>query len=135
MDIKNWLGQYQKAIRYAEKCFQDLDSLGVIKSPNMDGMPRGEIKGDNVERMAIHQMELRERAEKARNEALRLADEIYDTIDTLEDYGQKMVVVLRYIYGYTWDEVAINTGTSLRTVHRLHGRALEILRRTHENKI
>ena len=131
MDIKNWLGQYQKAMRYAEKCFVELDQ-SYLRSPKMDGMPRGSVSGDNVERMAIHELELRERAEKAREEALRLADEIYDAIEGLEDYGQKMVLVLRYVYGYGWDEVAINTGTSLRTVHRLHGRALEILRRAHE---
>lgn len=132
MDIKAWLGQYQKALRFAEKCFRDLDQ-GYLKSPNMDGMPRGSVKGDNVERMAIHELELRERAERTREEALRLADEIYEAIDSLEDYGQKMVLVLRYIYGYGWDEVANNTGTSLRTVHRLHGRALEILRRKDED--
>lgn len=127
MDVKQWLGQYQKAIKFAERCFRDLDT-SYLRSPKMDGMPRGSVNGDNVERMAIHELELQERAEKAREEALKLADEIYDAIDGLEDYGQKMVLVLRYIYGFNWDEVAMNTNMSLRTVHRLHGRALEILR-------
>ena len=130
MDIKVWLGQYRKALDYALKCFRELDAIDVsVKSPNMDGMPRSTMSGDNVERMAIRRVVLYERAEKARKEAMDLAEQIYDTIESLEDYGQRTVLVLRYIYGYSWEEVAQNMDTSRRTVLRLHGRALEILRR------
>ena len=130
MDIKTWLGLYRKALDYAIKCFRELDSVDVsVKSPNMDGMPRCTSTGDNVERIAIMRVALSDRADKARREALEMAEEIYNTIETLEDYGQRTVLILRYIYGYSWDEVANNMETSIRTVHRLHGRALEKLRR------
>lgn len=130
MDVKKWLGQYRLALREAVECIRELDAIDIaIRSPNMDGMPRGSAKGDNVERLAILRITLEERAMKARDKALRIADEIYDAIDSLEDSSQRQALRYHYIGGMTWEQVAMEMCMSLRTVHRIHGQALNELRR------
>lgn len=129
MDIKERLEQYRKAMIYAERCFSDLESLTMIKSPGMTGMPRGSTRGDNLERIAVRMIQAKERAEKARERVLREMDEIEEMIESLEDYEQRAVLRLRYIRGFTWDQVGTTIHRSERTVFRIHGAALAELRR------
>ena len=69
------------------------------------------------------------RLNRARDEALKILDDIEDMIESLEDFDQKTVLRLKYIDGLTWDEVALQANWSERSVRRIHGRALEELRR------
>ncbi len=129
MDVKAKLEQYRKALLYAEKCFLELDAVTALKSPGMSGMPRGSDRGDNLERMAIRVIASKERAEKARAKVLKEMDEIEAMIESLEDNEQKAVLRLRYIKGYTWEEVATRLYRSTATIYRIHGSALQELRR------
>lgn len=130
MEVKKWLHQYRDALQEAVECIERLDEADiVIKSPRMDGMPQAAASGDNVERLAILRVTLEARANRARDKALRLADEINDAIDGLANSDQRRVLRLRYISGYCWEQVAISMHMSLRTVHRVHGQALNELRR------
>ncbi len=130
MDVKKILRQYQPALRYAQKCFEDLDDAreASVRSPRMDGMPRGGGGGGLEEQIARIDA-LERRAAKAREKALVLAEEIEEMIELLEDYDQKAVIRMRYIKGETWEGVATNLYMSERTACRIHGRALEELRR------
>ena len=130
MDVKGMLKSYIPAHKYALLCARDLDALleTVVKSPAMDGMPRKPATNGleyEVARIEIAKVKL----EKARNKALRLQDEIEDMIDLLTDSDQKSLIRLRYIHGLSWDEVASEMNWSRSQVFRIHGWALENLRR------
>lgn len=129
-DVKTLLKSYIPALRYAEKCFRELDIAreSTIRSPRMDGMPRtGSISGLDLQVAMIDR--IRRKAEKERDRVLKMLDKIEDMIESLEDPEQKTVIKLRYVYGYTWSEIAISTEMAERTVYYVHGKALANLRK------
>lgn len=131
MDVKQKLRSYLPALRYAIICANRLDAIRetLLKSPNMDGMPRStRISGLEVMTAAIDAEE--RRLMKSREKALEILDEIEDMIDELQSFDQKQVLRLHYIAGLTWDQVAMEAHYSERTVRRIHGQALNELRRT-----
>lgn len=121
---------YIPALRYAEKCFRELDLARetLIRSPRMDGMPRsGSVAGLDMQVAMIDR--LQRRAEKEREKVLNMCDQIMDLIDRLDDPEQKMVIKMHYIYGYSWSEVAISSEMAERKVYYVHGKALAELRK------
>ena len=127
MTTKEWLQQYRIAKAAAERCFEDLDAADVLlRSPSYTGMPKGTQPKDLADTVA--QLErLRKRAEKARNKAIRLADEISDAIDSVPDRQLKMLLWLRYISCRNWYDIADAMNMSVRSIYYLHGKALTSL--------
>ena len=134
MEIKSYLRSYQPALKYWELCTRRLDEAREvgIRSPKMDGMPRGG-SGGGIEMQVDRILAAERRLNRARNEAMAIFEGIEDMIESLENFDQKRILRLRYIDGLTWDEVAMDSGFSERSVRRIHGRALEELRRRHED--
>lgn len=130
MDVKQTLRQYRPALAYAQKCFRELDDARGegIRSPRLDGMPRGG-GGRGLDEQVARIDTLERRAAKAREKALALAEEIEEMIETLDDHTQKSVISLHYLKGYSWVKVGMILHYTDRTVRRIHGRALEELRR------
>lgn len=131
MDIKAFLRQYRAALQYAERCARDLDALRDvgIRSPRLDGMPRGNGGTGGLDRQVALIDAAQRRLDKERAKALELLDQIEDMIEGLEDYRQKTLIRLRYIDGRSWEQIAQEMHWSERTVYNIHGKALEALRR------
>ena len=55
---------------------------------------------------------------------ITLRDEIGAQID-LQDPEEQLVLRYRYIDNCAWEEIACMLNVSLRTVHRIHGSALQ----------
>lgn len=129
-DVKAYLRSYIPTLRYAQLCFRELDmAMDVsIKSPRLDGMPRGGSLG-GLELQVAEIEALRRKAEKAREKVLDMLDQIENMIDGLDDMDQKMVIKMRYIYGCQWAEIAVSANMAERTVYYLHGKALAELRK------
>lgn len=130
MDVKQTLRQYRPALQYARKCFRELDDARNegLRSPRLDGMPRGG-GGNGLDEQIARIDALERRAAKARKKALDLAEQIEDMIDALEDNTQKTVLSLHYLKGYSWVKVGMVLHYTDRNVRRIHGKALEELRR------
>lgn len=131
MEIKAFLRQYRAALKYAERCARDLDALRDvgIRSPRIDGMPRGTGGTGGLDRQMILIDAAQRRLDREREKALALLEETEDLIAELEDYRQKNVIRLRYIDGLNWEQIATEMHWSERTVYNIHGKALEALRR------
>lgn len=130
-EIKKYLRSYIPALKYAQECLRDLDAITLLQSPKMDGMPR--TQAPHGLESQIGQIDaIRRKAEKARERALAICEDIEDRLDRLEDINSKRLIRLRYIYGFTWAEVAEEMGYSERSIHRLHSKALEEMRRDDE---
>lgn len=50
--------------------------------------------------------------------------EVYKCIEKLEDETEKRVLRLKYLEGYSWDQVADDMGYSVRQIHNIHKKAL-----------
>ena len=143
MDVKALLESYIPAHKYALLCAREYDALedAVLKSPKMDGMPRTQsIHG--LEYEAARREAARKKLDKARTESLKLLEEIENLIDSLDDFDQKQIIRMRYIIGadarscrkMPWDEVAKETNWCRAQVYKIHGMALEVLRRKYDSQ-
>ena len=56
---------------------------------------------------------------------VRLKGEINTAIDALEMRDEQLVLRYRYLDDCTWEEISRMLNVSLRTVHRIHGSALQ----------
>ncbi len=56
---------------------------------------------------------------------IQLRDEMNRQIDMLDSREEQTLLRYRYIDGFTWEEVAMLLNVSVRTVHRIHGAALQ----------
>ena len=56
---------------------------------------------------------------------VRLKGEINTAIDALELRDEQLVLRYRYLDDCTWEEISRMLNVSLRTVHRIHGSALQ----------
>lgn len=129
-DVKEILKSYIDFERYARKCFREVDMAEetLLRSPRMDGMPRsGNISGLDEQVAQIDR--LKRKANKERQKALDVQEQIYDMISTLKNPRQKAVIKLRYIYGESWDEIAASLELKKRMVLYIHGKALAELRK------
>ena len=56
---------------------------------------------------------------------VRLKEEINMAIDMLASRDEQLLLRYRYLDDFTWEEIARILNVSLRTVHRIHGSALQ----------
>lgn len=63
--------------------------------------------------------------EQKLNQLIDLRDQINRQIDLLPDVEEQLVLRYRYLDSCSWDEIATLLNVSTRTVHRIHGAALQ----------
>ena len=54
-----------------------------------------------------------------------LKDEINKAIDKLDNRDEQLLLRYRYLDNCTWEEIAAMLNVSIRSVHRIHGMALQ----------
>lgn len=69
--------------------------------------------------------EIQRNVEKKIAYLVRLKEEINTAIDKLESRDEQLVLRYRYLDDCTWEEISRMLNVSLRTVHRIHGSALQ----------
>ena len=69
--------------------------------------------------------EIRRNVEEKVAYLVRLKEEINTAIDMLENRDEQLVLRYRYLDDCTWEEISRMLNVSLRTVHRIHGSALQ----------
>lgn len=98
-----------------------------VSGINFDGMPHNPNRPTEasfvkcIERISEIQRDI----EKKVSILIGLRDEINTRINFLDDCDEQLVLRYRYIDNCTWEEIAGFINVSLRTVHRIHGSALQ----------
>ena len=123
---KAFLRRYQDSLK-AEKGIEDeietLRANAMIHSQNMDGMPHGSAQSDlSTYAAQLDKMLADLHAEIERKWSIRR--EIVKAIEALPSESERAVLKLRYINGWKWEKIAVETGYVYQHVHRIHGRAL-----------
>ena len=128
MDVVEWLDQYRALEAYAMRCARKVDEARhqSLRSPSFD---RGaKHSGTFTLDLPVAKIEAREkRYLKAKEKLLSRMNELADMIDQLDEYGEKLVLMYRYILGMTWEQIAKKMPYSEKTAQRIHGRALKAL--------
>lgn len=131
MTIKEWLKRYEKAWKEAEDIEMRLTQLRLKYSRpsaiEYSDMPKTHNQRDLSDYAA--QVERYENIliEKY-SRCIGIEVEIYQAIDQLDDEAERQVLRGKYIDGKKFEEIAEQIPCVVRTVHRIHGRALIHLR-------
>lgn len=131
MTAKEYLRQYEKAEhrarRYREEYENESLLIDAIRSlSNNDGMPHGSGISRPTEEKALRLVDKRLRLIDAEVEALRIKQELFDFIDSIDgDEGE--VLFRRYISLEFWKDIASKMKYSERAIYKIHQRALRIV--------
>lgn len=85
------------------------------------------ITGINFQEYNRRVKKLRGKLKRRIEELLALVEEINDYIEGIDDSLIRQIIILRYIYGYTWEQVAANLGgnNTADSVRMMHNRFLK----------
>lgn len=82
------------------------ESNATISGIGYSDMPKAQSRGDRMERSVISLSDARDAYNEVINELNGMRKELIPMIDTLEDPDARAVMRLRYIHGYSPDEIA-----------------------------
>lgn len=105
--------------------WRDLSSS--VSSTNFDGMPHSPNRPTEVPFVRCIEKidEIQRNVEEKVAHLIQLRDEMNTQIDMMDSREEQTLLRYRYIDGFTWEEIARVLNVSLRTVHRIHGAALQ----------
>ena len=132
MTVREYLRQYEKAkrrVRRLEAHYHELEEIaGAVKSPmDQDGQPKSFTITKPTEEKAVRLAEALTELEAAREEAEAVLVGMYHVLDKIGGvYGD--ILIDRYISLMRWEDIADTVHYSLRQTHRLHQKALNMLR-------
>lgn len=98
------------------------------RSPRLDGMPHGGGEnGGPIEGLAIKHDELIRLYQAKIDELTAAIKDIEAAIEPLPP-RERTLIRLHYINGLTWEQVCIVMSYSWKQTHRIHSKALEMLK-------
>ena len=105
--------------------WKDLSSS--VSGTRFDGMPHSPNRPTEAPFVRCIEKidEIQRNVEEKVAQLIRLRDEINTRIDMLESYEEQALIRYRYLDDCTWEEISRMLNVSLRTVHRIHGSALQ----------
>jgi len=105
--------------------WRDLSSS--VSGTRFDGMPHSPNRPTDAPFVRCLEKidEIQRSVEEKIAYLVRLKEEINTAIDKLESRDEQLVLRYRYLDDCTWEEISRMLNVSLRTVHRIHGSALQ----------
>lgn len=105
--------------------WRDLSSS--VSGTRFDGMPHSPNRPTEAPFVRCLEKidEIQRSVEEKITYLVRLKEEINTAIDKLESRDEQLVLRYRYLDDCTWEEISRMLNVSLRTVHRIHGSALQ----------
>ena len=103
------------------------DLLSSVSGTRFDGMPHSPNRPTEAPFVRCLEKidEIQRSVEEKITYLVRLKEEINTAIDKLENRDEQLVLRYRYLDDCTWEEISRMLNVSLRTVHRIHGSALQ----------
>lgn len=127
---KRSLKRYKKNLSCIERLEAKLETLDTrmtsVRSPKLSDMPRG---GQPVttEDMILEKIELEERIERLKAKSKKLRSETLEEIDRVEDPRYSEILEGFFIECKSLEEIAENTGYTIRHVYRLYSEGVTFL--------
>ena len=126
---KAFLKRYQECLKI-EKSIEDeireLRASVIMPAQVMDGMPHGTGKSD-LSSYAVQVEKMFGRLGREMEHRFRVRREIAKTIEDLPTEAERMVMRFRYINGWGWEKVAVESNYDYRYTLKIHGKALNNL--------
>ena len=131
MTAKEYLNQARHLDALINCRLREIDSWRDLSSSvsgtRFDGMPHSPNRPTEAPFVRCLEKidEIQRSVEEKVAYLVRLKEEINTAIDMLENRDEQLVLRYRYLDDCTWEEISRMLNVSLRTVHRIHGSALQ----------
>lgn len=115
---------YQKKADYLDEKIRVLRSRAMKSTTSFQDVPSfsgyEDHRQDVIAEMVDLQREYKHNVQQCRNKL----KEIEFVINTLDDFQERMVLQLRYLYFENWQDIAYRLNYHERAIYKVHGRAL-----------
>lgn len=128
-DKKAYLRRYLDAQREVDRLCEELARLRALSTkitPTMSDLPGGH-GGDRLQAAVDMITELENQVNAKIDEWRDLRDQIVASINTVDDYRLRSILLDRYVSGKRWEQIAVDAHLEYRWVLRLHNKALQRL--------
>lgn len=133
MTPKEYLQQYRDAVRRATAAQDHLDELRAMAeriTPNYENSGVGTHQtGDKLGAAVAKIVEAEERLDAEITMLIATELDVERTIKSVEDERLSSILYRRYICGNKWEEIAVSLNIEYRWLLRLHGRALQEIKK------
>lgn len=124
-ELKEYI-ETKREISIIEEKIEYLESKKTsIKSMIIDDMPKSEPTKDRLGELLGEIEELIDIYNEKQIRLMKQQKEIENVIDMLDNSIERTIMRLRYLNGYTWENICVITNYSWRQVHRYHSKILE----------
>lgn len=123
---KRMLERYRQIEKYIESLLEQRISLYSVSSSRITGMPHSTKSVDRLAD-AICEADIREKQffDEQYSIAENERERIFLAVNNLSVVEEKQILVMRYITGMKWNDIAKKIGYEERQVFRIHNRALQ----------
>lgn len=130
---KEYLRQYRnimlqiKDLRDQERSLREVTMSAPIQQ--LSDMPKGSTSKSDLSDIMIKYERVQAKIQDKMCEALEKRLEIEDAILDISDPKAAEVLRMRYIELKKWEEIASRLGYSLKQIHRIHGKGLDLFQK------
>lgn len=130
MTAKEYLGQAYKLDERIQSQLEEVSRLREtatgLSSPTFGDRVQSSPHGDAPFVKAIERIiQFEDKINAEIDLLVALKEQIHETIETVKDPRERLVLRCRYIDGNPWKSLAVKLKIDLNTAYRLHRRALE----------
>lgn len=130
---KEFLRQYRNIVLQIKDLQDQERSLREIsmtaKVQQLSDMPKGSTVKSDLSDVLVRYERVQKKIQGKLYEAMEKRLEIEDAILNVPDAKAAAVLRLRYIEMNKWEKIASRLGYSVKQVHRIHAKGLELLKR------
>lgn len=129
MNAKQYLKQAYMLDKLIKSNCEELNQLKEL-STSISGIDYSKGPGENnagdagFTNILCKIIDLEAKIQKRVNEFIELKEEIREKIDRIQSANEKLLLRLKYINFYTWEQIGDEMNMSIRSVHRIHLAAL-----------
>ena len=134
--LKRWLGRCMHVKSEIDDLLEEIERVHSMRTRITtvlrETTASGGAVGDRRTDATVSLIELEERLRERLKGLSAIYNEVSAVIDKLPSHKQRQVMRLHYLAGMSFEQIAKRYNRDIRSLFRLHGRALENIRRMNE---
>ena len=132
MTAKEYLSQ---AYRIDQRIDSQIEQIAVLRDlltktgAVLSDMPGNPNKGESkMENYLVKIVDMEEMINTEIDRLVTIKKNIMETIEGVSDVDCRLLLEARYLRFETWEDIALSLGYTVRNIHRLHGKALSMVK-------
>lgn len=130
-DKKAYLERYREADQEIDRLCEELSrwrARGTKIAPSLSSASAEGYKDEDLDESPVEKIiSLEREINSTIDRAIEIKKQVEDTIKTVPNGTLRDILIRRYIFGETWEQISIHMNYGYRWILRLHGKALKLV--------